>query len=105
MASMQALCFLAHAAAETTGAMSLVDSWDELHRDLSCIGSVRTPRAHGTVLSTRKQCTRYLSLVERWLERLFDRCPIGCSIAQIEAIAEPLPLVDAEGNLEWIEAD
>ena len=93
--------FISHACSISHDVPSLADTFDELHKDISCLGKLRTPHAHAVCFRSAVERKHYFELTERWFRRLLDRCIKECSYNQLEAIAEPLPLVDSGGNLEW----
>ena len=77
------------------------ETFRELQSALSAFESVRTGRAHGVCITSKRQRNNYFALIERWLGSLLKACPESVTREELQALTEPLPVVAPDGSVRW----
>jgi hypothetical protein len=73
----------------------------DLESDLSAFDRVRTGRAHGVCLTSKRERNRYFELIDHWLTAMIAACPEPVTREELLELIEPLPQIDADGTVLW----
>jgi hypothetical protein len=76
-------------------------SFSALQTALSAYDAVRTGRAHGLYLTSKRERDSYFALIDRWLTSLLAACPEHVTREELLEVTEPLPVVAANGLVSW----
>jgi hypothetical protein len=78
---------------------ALEDSFESLQKNLARYGEVRRALAHSMTIVRKPDRDRYFQVIDQWLDRAVASCCPSHSRRELQAICDPLPLLDDQGNL------